>query len=207
MNLLPPSRPLYRVNYDIGWIGFVHHRSFVADSIGWFTRRWRKQAPSVSHVFVVIGENQIIEANGSGVEIQSLREYALYSSFTTYLRRPVLWTPEIGAGIAAEARKYEGFKYDYDLIVADAASYSLAGRIFNDLTGDALDNVLTSLADSRDAMICDKLAVVAMQSQSALRPRGTLKLPARQNNPQRLFGDEELFSPEVTTIQGSPANA
>ncbi len=204
MNTQPPEHPQFGVNYDVGWIGFVSHDSFVARGIRWFTRHWRRQTPGVSHVFVVIGENQCIEANGDGVEIESLDEYFLASDYTTYLRQPIGWTPALGARIAAEALKYKGLPYDYDLILADAVSYSLLGRLVNGLTRDSLDAVLTSLTDSEGAMICDKLAAVAIQAQPELRPR--LTLPARQNNPQRLFGDDQLFAPDVTVIQGGPAN-
>lgn len=204
MNLLPPSKPQFGINYDVGWIGFLSHSSFIARGIGWFTRWWRgANIPSVSHVFVIIAPGQLIEANGSGVEVESLDEYTRKPGCTVYLRKPLGWTPALGQRIASEAMKYKGLKYDYDLIAANAVSYSLFGRLMNGLTRDALDRVITELADSDNAMICDKLAVVAMQPQPELRPLGTLKEPACTNNPQKLFGDDVLFLPDVTVIKGA----
>ena len=152
-------------------------------------------------MFVVIGDGQCLEANADGVDVEPLREYFQTRGCTAYLRRPKLWTADLGNRIAQEALKYKGLPYDYDLIVADAMSYSLVGRLVNEITRDALDGVLTGLADSDGRMICDKLAVVAMQAQSELHPLGTLKLPARENNPQRLFADDEVFEAEVTMIK------
>ena len=120
------------------------------------------------------------------------------------MRRPKGWTPELGKRIACEAFKYAGDSYDYKLIVADAASYSIAGRLLNKITKDALDSVLTDIADSRGAVICDELAALAMQAQPELHQLGTLKDPARENNPQRLFGDDDLFDADVTMIPGTP---
>ena len=208
MNILPPSIPQFGVNYDTGWIGFLAHDTFVARGIEWFTRHWsgRGAIPAVSHVFVVVGDGQCIEANADGVDVEPLSEYFQTPGCTVYLRRPKLWTAVLGHRIAAEALKYKGLPYDYDLIVADAMSYSLVGRLMNEVTRDALDGVLTSLADSDGKMICDKLAVVAMQAQPELHPLGTLKLPARENNPQRLFADDGIFEADVTMIKGCVTN-
>ncbi len=206
MTLLPPSQPQFQLNYDLGWIGFLAHHTFVARGIGWFTRFWRGQdLPSISHVFVIVGDGQLIEANSDGVDLEPLSEYTQNPGCSVYLRQPRNWTPDLGRRIAAEALKYKGLPYDFDLIAADALSYSLFGHLFNHLTGDALDRVLTSLADSDGKMICDKVAAVAMQAQPELRALGTLKLPARENNPQRLFADDELFTPDVTVIRGTAA--
>ncbi len=207
MNLLPPTTPQFGLNYATGWIGFLQHTTFVSRGIEWFTRYWRaKSAPAVSHVFVVTGDTQCVEANADGVDVESLDEYFGNPACTVFLRRPRGWTPELGDRIAQAALKYKGIPYDYELIAADALSYSLVGHLVNGVTGDALDNVLTDLADSDHEMICDKLAILALQAQSELHPLGTLTLPARENNPQRLFTDDTLFEPEVTQIKGHPAN-
>lgn len=204
MKILDPQKPAYGSNYGAGWIGFVAHDSFLARGIKWFTRHWRVQTPGVSHVFVVIGDNQCIEANGSGVEIGSLDEYFLASQYTCYLRRPAGWTPDLGARIAEAARQFDGRKYDYDLIAVDAVNYSLVGRLLNRLTRGAIYSVMSDIASSDGEMICDQLAALALQAQPELRP--LLNLPAAQNNPQRLFGDDNIFAPEVTMIKGGPVN-
>lgn len=203
MRILPCNGPGYPLNYDIGWIGFIYHRSFVAESIAWLTRPWRTgQIPPVDHVFVVSGKNTCIEANFGGVEEKSLDQYFLAPGFVTYLRQPRGWTPDLGMRIVSEARKYVGCKYDFDLIAADALSYSLVGRVVNGLTGEALDQAVTALADCPQKMICDKLAVLAMQAQPELACYGTLCQPARCNNPQKLFGDDAPFESAVTMIKG-----
>lgn len=204
MNLLKPSQAQFGINYNVGWIGFLSHSTFIARGIGWFTRWWRgANVPAVSHVFVITDIGQLIEANGSGVEVGSLDEYTRKPGCTVYLRQPLGWTPALGQRIASEALKYRGLKYDYDLIVADAFNYSLFGRLLNGLTRDAANRVLSDLADSEGAMICDEVAIRAMQAQAELKPLGTLREPPGVNNPQRLFGDDVLFLPDVTVIKGA----
>jgi hypothetical protein len=205
MTIRQTSSLVYGADYRIGDIGFVSRDSFLSRGIRWFTRHWRFKNPAVSHVFVVTGEGRLIEANADGVELEPLSEYLGDPACTVYFRSVAAWTPELGARIAAGAMQYAGLKYDYDLILADAVSYSLLGRLVNGLTRDSLDAVLTDLATSKGAMICDQVAVTALQAVPSLRALGTLRMPAARNNPQRLFGDDELFRPEVAMIRGRTA--
>jgi hypothetical protein len=193
----------FDADYDIGSIGFLDHPGFIQRGIEWFTRHWRdKTTPAVDHVYVVIGDGRIVEANGDGVDVEPLNEYLLDPACRLYFRRVRGWTPDLGGRIAAEALKYEGLRYDYGLIVADAIGYSIAGRLIDRITDGAVYATLANLAAGKRRMICDELACVAMQAQPDLHPLGTLKFPAAQNNPQRLFGDEELFEPEVVMVRG-----
>jgi hypothetical protein len=202
--VLPPSSPRWTENYDLGWIGFVHHRSLLADGITWLTRYWRApRAPSVSHVFIVSGPSMCIEANGDGVDEDSLDQYFRDPKYTVYLRKPRSWTLDLGGLIVTAARKYKGLPYDFKLLTADALSYSLIGHLVNELRHNEMDAYLTKLADNPRQMICDKLAAVAMRKQPELARLGTMRLPARENNPQRLFCDDALFYYNVTTIVGS----
>src|SRR5579863_2701356 len=103
-----PSKPQFGINYDVGWIGFVWHDSFVADGIAWFTRWYRKGNPIVDHVFVVTGENQIVEANADGVDVDPLIGYTTSPGYSLYLREPRNWTPDLGNRIANKALSFKG---------------------------------------------------------------------------------------------------
>lgn len=202
MNLLPTTTARYGANYDLGWIGFVHHHTFISDGIDWFTRWYRKvHDPAVSHVFVVSGDNQCLEANANGVDHDSLDQYFLDPRYTVYLRKPFQWTPDLGLRIVKAASCFVGFPYDFDLIAADAISNSIIGHIANQLSHDELDKWLTKAADSPKEMICDKVAALAMSEQPELAGLGTLAMPAARNNPQMLFEDERIFFNNVTVIR------
>lgn len=206
MTIIPVDLIIYGQHYAPGWIGFVHHHSLIATAIMWFTKWWRRHGnPSVSHVFVVSGSNSCVEANADGVDETELSAYFTDPKYTVYFRKPIGWSADLGDRIVSEARKYLGAPYDFKLIAADAFSYSLVGRIVNGLTGGELDEHLTKMAASPKKMICDKLAVLAMQAQPELRDVGTIRQPARENNPQKLFEDERLFADRTYAVVGAKA--
>lgn len=205
MTIITADTPIWGKAYDVGHIGFVQHRdSFISRAIAWFTRWWRKDnTPWVSHVLVVTGYDACIEANADGVDPGNLSSYFTDPSYTVYFRRPIHWTRQLGERIVTEAVKYGGVPYDFKLIVADALAYSIVGHIVDGLTGGELNEHLTKLASSPKRMICDKLAVLALQVQPELKDLGTLKEPARENNPQKLFEDEQLFTDRTYCVVGA----
>lgn len=205
MTIITVDPPIWGQHYGPGWIGFVQHRdSFISRAIAWFTRWWRKdETPWVSHVLVVTGHDACIEANSDGVDPGPLSTYFTDSSYTIYFRKPIGWTPELGERIVTEAAKYGGVPYDFKLIVADALAYTIVGHIVDGLTGGELNEHITKLASSPKRMICDKLAVLAMQAQPELKELGTLKQPARENNPQKLFEDEQVFADRTYCVVGA----
>jgi len=184
-----------------GMIGSVNHHAFISEGIEYLTRWWREHdAPPVSHSLVASNAVGCVEANADGVDSDPLSIYN-DPAYALYWRIPWFWTPEIGLDIAAAAAKYIGYKYNFGMIAADALSYDLVGHLVNGLTGDALNDFLTKLADSPRLLMCTMVAVKAMQDVCAIRTiplRGSLLLPARENNPERLFCDNELFIPGAT---------
>jgi hypothetical protein len=191
-------------DYGPGWVGFVGHHSLLARAINWFTRWWRHDGePSVSHTFLVTGPDECIEANAGGIERSGLAQYLADPRYRVYFRQPRGWTPEMGARLAAAAEPYIGYDYDFDLLFADALSYSVIGRRVNGLSKNELDEWITHLAESPRETICSGVVSLALQSQPELAGRGSLRLPARENNPQMLFSDEEVFEPQVTMICGA----
>jgi hypothetical protein len=204
MNLLPPITP-DKLDWPklTGYIGFVHHHSFIADGIAWFTRWYRHDhEPSVSHVLGISGPNLCIEANADGVDEDSMDPYLQDPKCTVYLRKPLQWTPEIGARIVAKGREYVGCKYDDVLIVADALNNTLLGHALNGLTHDQIAKWLVKMMDDPKRMICSEVWDLAMAAQPEYAGLGTLKEPAAMNNPQSLFSDEEIFARDVITVKG-----
>lgn len=207
MTILDATPPTYGLHYGAGWIGFCHHHTFVSNAIMWLTRWWRKPStPAVSHVFVVTDPCRCIEANMDGVEQNDLSEYFNNPDYTVYLRKPFGWTPEMGQAIVESSAHFLGQEYCFELIVADALSYTIVGRIVNGLTGGELNRLLTKLADDPREQICDKVAILALQAQAGLRDRGSLIRPARESNPQKLFEDEQIFCDRTYRVRGAISN-
>jgi len=186
-----------------GMMGSVNHYAFISGGIEYFTRWWRgTSSPPVSHSLTASSSSCCVEANADGVDEDNLSVYN-DAAYALYWRTPWFWTPEIGDELAAEARRFIGFKYDFGLIAADALNYDVIGHLINGLTGDALDRFLTRLADSPRLMICDKLCVVVMQNvcrKLGIPLKGSLLLPARECNPQMLFCDDELYQPGAILV-------
>lgn len=191
------------MNYDVGWIGFVHHNdSFISGGIEWFTRWYRYGNPSVTHVFGVSGENTCIEANADGVDEDVLDQYFNDPQYTVYFRKPAGLTPEIAASLIAKARTYVGCKYDDALIAAEALNNTLLGHIINGLTHDEVAEWMARFLGDPEKEICDEVWHLALAAQPEYAGRGTLAQPAAMNNPQELFGDEMVFAQRVTVIPG-----
>ncbi|PWU18925.1 MAG: hypothetical protein C5B50_07865 [Verrucomicrobia bacterium] len=87
---LQSTTPLYGANYSRGYIGFVAEDTsdFVSQGIAYLTRREDRSGIAVTHVLVVTGENECVEALAHGVVRSPLAPY-FDSPRPIFLKAPV----------------------------------------------------------------------------------------------------------------------
>lgn len=187
-------KPVFGVNYDIGFVGFTHtDSSFVSSGITWFTRWDRMSEIAVSHVLLVTGADKCIEANPEGVVQSNLSDRFNDPKIQIFFRKPRGWNSAMGKRLVAAAQKYIGNKYDYGLIVANFLTSNLIGRGLNSLFGGMPAKWLFKVFDRKNAQICDEVIALILQTESGLKMLGVLRKPAREINPQMLFEDDGCF--------------
>lgn len=184
-----------------GWIGFTTDESFLGRAIRWFERREVRGGVKVSHAFVCMGDGDIIEAQASGVVWARLEKY-FKPGKTLVFRSPYGYTPQIGASIAEAARFRLGMKYDYGLIVGDALADSYTGFLLNKVFRDWPRRAVNRLLGSERKLICSELAAVCLSSLSEYRGCGVLAQPLDTIDPQALFEDDQIFQPQLFTVNG-----
>ena len=186
---------IYGRNYRPGYIGFTFREDqFLSDGIAWFTRWERYSDIRVSHVFVVAGADECIEAHKhSGVCAAGLGDRFEDPQCKVFFRKPRGWTMDIGWRIVECAARQLGMKYDTSLIGAHAIAGSFLGRALRAVFGDKPEDLLTAIFDSEEQWICSELGAYCLDEQPEYHDRGILARPNRTINPQELFEDREIF--------------
>lgn len=201
-------KPQYGLNYRDGFIGFTFDdSSFLSSGIVWFTS-WEQGQNSdvpnipVSHVFVVTGENQCVEAWVPKVRISSLSDYFNNPHKHVCFRKPNGMTDEIAQQIVKTSLSEVGKSYNYTLIIGHAISDSWVGRMFDSITGGKFHILVTSFFNTRWGFMCSQLASYCMNLISQYKGRGVLKDKVSSIDPQKLFQSKEIFEPWSITIKG-----
>ena len=188
--------PIYGDNYRPGFVGFTFKDgSFVSEGIVFFTRWERLSDFKASHTLIVSGEDACVEAQGRGVVESDLGKYFDDLGYAIAFRKPKGWTPELGDRIVTSAREHIGKKYGYALIVGNAITHSVTGKLFDRLTKGWTTRWVSKVFDQSKAEICSETVALALQAQPELAKLGCLKQPANVITPQMLFEDNELFEP------------
>jgi hypothetical protein len=132
MNLIS-IKPQFRSNYDAGYIGFTFTDECpVSEGIAFFERWNRLSDIRVSHVFVVTGDVELVEAQMEhGVQKDSIAKYFNDPHTIVFFRKPRGWSPELGQRIASAAASKIGTPYATGLIVADLLADSFLGHWLN----------------------------------------------------------------------------
>jgi hypothetical protein len=186
--------PVFGVNYEAGYIGFVFEDdSFISAGIAWFTRWDRGNLPPVSHTLIVTGKNACVEADAPGVLRANLTQYFAAPHAHIFFRKPRDFSAAMAGIICQEAFSHVGDKYDFALIASDAVAASFLGHWLNRWTNNWPNRSLSWLLDSRGAEVCSELAAMCLQKVPGLARRGCLPWPARMITPQQLAGDDEVF--------------
>lgn len=188
--------PIWGDNYRPGFIGFTFRDgSIVSKGIIYFTRWDRMSDFKASHTLIATEENSCVEAQGRGVVEAPLNHYFDDLRYAIAFRKPRGWTPELGERIVKSAREHIGKKYGYALIVGNAITHSVAGKLFSKITKGWTTRVISKWFDAHDAEICSETVALALQAQPELAKLGCLKNHANTITPQRLFEDDEVFEP------------
>jgi hypothetical protein len=190
---LPPT---FGDNYKTGYIGFTHSsKSPVAAGISYFTRWSRLSDIHVSHVMVVTGENECVEALADkGVVKSPLQKYFDDPGTRIFFRKPRKLTAEIGARLAETALAQVGTKYDHLLLAAQLLEGSFLRRWIYSAFRESPDHFVGRLLNRQDRWICSELAAYCLDAQPEYADKGVLAKPHYAIDPQELFEDADLFA-------------
>ncbi|MDB6066050.1 MAG: hypothetical protein JWR26_2258 [Pedosphaera sp.] len=192
--------PIFGTNYDVGHIGFTYVGGVVSTGVAYFERWNRIGDIRVTHTFVVIGDNECIEAHiDEGVARVPLSKYLNDPGCRIFFRKPRGWTPALGQRIAATAASKLGCKYDTRLIAAEAAAHTVVGHWLNRVFGSWPNHLVSRVLDRPDRWICSELVAYALQQQPELQGLGVLRFPPDTIDPQELFEDHALFEDAAAT--------
>lgn len=192
-------RPVWGVHYAPGYTGFEFTGSAISAGIAWFTRKgqWEGDVPNlpVTHCFLVSGEDQCIEAvKTPGVTFNTLRERFIDLRTVVVFRKPIGWTPALGAALVDRAKQYVGQPYDLKLLMGHGLSGSLLGRLANTITRHKAEAWIQSQFDQDDAFMCSELVAAVMDWFPEWHDQDILLDESHTINPRELFGSK-LYEP------------
>lgn len=188
--------PAFGDNYKPGYIGFTHTgSSLLSTGIAYFTRWSRLSDIRVSHVLVVTGNNECVEAlGGKGVVKSPLNKYFDDPKTHVFFRRPRKCTAAVGQRIAEAALAQVGTKYDNLLIAAQMLEGSFLRRWMMSHFHDTPDHFVGRLLNRDSRWICSELAAYCLDCQLEYADKGVLAKPNYAIDPQELFEDQEIFA-------------
>ncbi len=188
--------PIFGDNYKPGYIGFTHSdKSVISAGIAHFTRWSRLSDIHVSHVLVVTGENEAVEAVADkGVIKIPLTKYFDDPHSRIFFRKPKKLPAELGARIAGTALAQVGSRYDHLLLAAQVLEGSFLRRWIYSAFRDSPDHFVGRLLNRDDRWICSELAAYCLDAQPEYSDKGVLAKPHYAIDPQELFEDQEIFA-------------
>ncbi len=188
--------PAFGDNYKPGYVGFTRTGSSqMSTGIAYVTRWSRLSDIHVSHVLVVTGNNECVEAvGGKGIVKSPLNKYFDDPKTQIFFRRPRKCTAAVGQRIAGVALAQAGIKYDDLVLAAQMLEASFLRRwmlsYFHGTPGQFLGRLLNR--DNR--WICSELAAYCLDCQPEYADKGVLAKPNHAIDPQELFEDQEVFA-------------
>ncbi|TSA33308.1 MAG: hypothetical protein D4R65_07930 [Verrucomicrobiaceae bacterium] len=188
--------PAFGDNYKPGYIGFTHTGSSqLSTGIAWFTRWSRLSDIHVSHVLVVTGNNECVEAlGGKGIVKSPLNKYFDDPKTQIFFRRPRKCTAAVGQRIAETALAQVGTKYDDLLIAAQMLEASFLRRWMMSHFHNTPSHFVGRLLNRDIRWICSELASYCLDCQPEYADKGVLVKPDYAIDPQELFEDQEIFA-------------
>lgn len=188
--------PEFGENYRAGFIGFTHTgSSLLSRGVSHFSRWSRLGDIHVSHVVVVTGENEGVEAlPGKGVVKSPLGRYFEDPKTQVFFRKPRKWSPALGQRIAESALAQVGTKFDNLLLAARVLEGSYLRRWLLSHFRGCPEHFSGGLLNRDDRWIAAELAAYCLDCQPEYADRGILSLPGEKISPQQLFEDAEIFS-------------
>jgi len=198
--------PAYGDNYKAGYIGFTHAgSSLLSRGIAHFTRWSRLSDIHVSHVLVVTGENECVEAVGGKAVVKSpLDRYFNDTKTQIFFRKPRKCTQALGQRIAETAISQVGTKYETLLTAAQMIEGSFLRRWMLSHFRESPDHFVGHLLNRDSRWICGELAAYCLDCQPEYADRGILAKPHHAIDPQELFEDGEIFANWRTEPEEGP---
>ncbi|PQO35908.1 hypothetical protein DTL21_08205 [Bremerella cremea] len=196
----------YGEDYQRGWIGFNHADSWFSKGIAQ-VEQWKQVSDvTVSHVFVVTGEDEVVEAAYPKGVVRSKLSYEYWPKEDRYVifRKPKGLTPELADRIAETAEEQLGTDFDYATTANLAIQKNFLGWITNWLTSDEVNRAGDYLVESDSRWLCSALGAYCLKSQKEYDGIGVLENRPGMITPQELFECDELFEP-VQRTDGSKA--
>ena len=188
--------PAYGDNYKPGFLGFTQTgSSMLSVGIAHFTRWSRLSDIHISHVLVVTGENECVEAvAGKGIVKSTLDRYFADPKTQIFFRKPRKCTQGLGQRIAETALSQAGTKYETLLTVAQMLDGSFLRRWMMSHFRESPDHFVGHLLNRDSRWIACELAAYCLDCQPEYADRGVLGKHRHAISPQELFEDGEIFS-------------
>ena len=198
--------PAFGDNYKPGYIGFTHTGStLLSTGIAHFSRWSRLSDIHVSHVLVVTGANECVEATGGkGVVKSPLDRYFSDPKTQIFFRKPRKCTQTLGLRIAETAIAQVGAKYDTLLTAAQVLEGSFLRRWLMSHFRESSDHFVGHLLNRDSRWLCSELAAYCLDCQPEYADRGVLAKPHHGIDPQEFFEDEEIFANWRTEPEEGP---
>ncbi len=190
-------RPEFGKDYDVGWIGFNHAESNMSQGIA-YIQGWKQQSDiTVSHVFIVTGEDECVEAAfPKGVVVSSLEKqyFSREDRYVTF-RQPLGLTREMAEQIVETAREEVDKPFDKNVLAVHAAHGNFLGYLLDVACGGEAKDLSAKFVSAEDSWICSELGAYVLDSQSEYKGKGVLSREYGAITPQMLFEDDEIFEP------------
>ena len=166
------------------------------------TKHRRETGITVSHAFVVTGEDECVEAAYSKGVIRSRLSVSYWPFDDRYLifRKPRNLTDELAEQICASAEQQVGAEFDKLSMGQSLVDNTFLHYTIGQLPGVDSSDFMAKLLDDPDRYVCSELVAYVLNSQSQYRDQGVLKHPGGAIDPQRLFEDDVVFEPLRATI-------
>lgn len=199
--------PVFGETYKVGYIGFTFQdHNFLASGVAWFTRWDKGENPDIpklnlSHVIIVTGDNECVEAYLPRVRRTPLDHYFDNPNNHIAFRKPIGLTPEIGERIAKAAASRIGDSYGISLIVGQLIADSIVGRLLGWITRGWSHRLITGIFEKKNQFICSELGAFVLNEQPEYKGKGVLSKPPFEIDPQMLFEDREIFEPWAESIK------
>jgi hypothetical protein len=151
----------------------------------------------VSHCFIVIGENEGIEADWNGVKRFNIKEkYFDDTDVNVFFKKPKYYEESIGQQIADNALYHEFDKYDYSLIGA----FML--RILTGIEKLPFLRNKRSLFDSKKEWICSELVANSLKHTGKYyqEVKPLINYHISKISPQKLFDSKALWAKWKETL-------
>ncbi|MEQ8847489.1 hypothetical protein [Botrimarina sp.] len=190
-------RPEWGKDYGLGWIGFNHAASTMSAAIAHVEQWEREKKIVVSHVMIVTGPNECIEAAFPKGIVRSPLDKLYFDNDERYVvfRRPRGLDDRMAGSIVGLAEAHVGDRFDHTKLANLAVQNNFVGWLVNQCCGGQVRDAVDRIIDADDQWICSELAAYCLHQQPELAGRGVLSRSLGALTPQQLFDDDSIFEP------------